>query len=74
MLRMFSTQSMPEYIAKSVVLLYGRYESVRPRFESLVDYLEQYYHPSNGGTWTSSLERLLRFLVMSFLKRLASEK
>lgn len=74
MARMFAGQSLSEHIAASVVLLYGRYPSVRPRFEAFVDYLEQYYHPSNGGTWTNTLERVLRYLVMSFLKRLASEK
>lgn len=34
----------------------------------------RYYHPSNGGRWTHSLERFLRYLVVYFQKRLQNEQ
>lgn len=34
----------------------------------------RFYHPSNGGSWTRSLEQLLRFLFAYFLGRLAKEQ
>ncbi|CAA6670753.1 unnamed protein product [Spirodela intermedia] len=43
-------------------------------FEKLTNILEQYYHPSNGGRWTYSLERFLRHLTISFQKRLHREQ
>ncbi|KAL9270858.1 Proteasome activator subunit 4-like protein, partial [Drosera capensis] len=33
-----------------------------------------YYHPSNGGRWTYSLERFLLYLVVMFQKRLLREQ
>ncbi|KAA8527119.1 hypothetical protein F0562_008652 [Nyssa sinensis] len=52
-------------IAKSIALQH---------FEKLVNLLEQYYHPSNGGRWTYSLERFLFYLVIMFQKRLQHEQ
>lgn len=34
----------------------------------------RYYHPSNGGRWTYSLERFLFHLVIQFQKRLQNEQ
>jgi proteasome activator subunit 4 len=34
----------------------------------------RYYHPSNGGRWTYSLERFLLHLVIAFQKRLQREQ
>ena len=34
----------------------------------------KFYHPSNAGSWTRSLEQLLRFLFAYFLGRLAKEQ
>ena len=34
----------------------------------------RYYHPSNGGSWTSSLEQFLQHLVRYFLKRLTQQR
>jgi proteasome activator subunit 4 len=36
--------------------------------------ISRYYHPSNGGSWTQSLERFLHHMVNNFLKRLAKEQ
>lgn len=61
-------------IAKSIVYLLRPCSSAQEHFEKLANLLEQYYHPSNGGRWTSSLERFLRQLVISFQKRLQYEQ
>ncbi|KAL6203633.1 hypothetical protein ACLB2K_027333 [Fragaria x ananassa] len=61
-------------IAKSIVYLLKPGSSVLEHFEKLVNLLEQYYHPSNGGRWTYSLERFLLHLVISFQKRLQNEQ
>ncbi|KAI0501736.1 hypothetical protein KFK09_016681 [Dendrobium nobile] len=61
-------------IAKSIVFLLKPGSLAHEHFERLVCLLEQYYHPSNGGRWTYSLERLLRYLVISFQKRLRHEQ
>ncbi|KAF3453245.1 hypothetical protein FNV43_RR03685 [Rhamnella rubrinervis] len=61
-------------IAKSIVYLLKPGSLVQERFEKLVNLLEQYYHPSNGGRWTYSLERFLLYLVISFQKRLQHEQ
>lgn len=61
-------------IAKSVVYLLKPGSSAQEHFEKLVNLLEQYYHPSNGGRWTYSLERFLFYLVITFQKRLHREQ
>ncbi|RZC51061.1 hypothetical protein C5167_019488 [Papaver somniferum] len=61
-------------IAKSIVYLLKPGSSTQAYFEKLVNLLEQYYHPSNGGRWTYSLERFLRYLVITFQKRLQREQ
>lgn len=61
-------------IAKSIVYLLKPGSSAQVYFEKLVNLLEQYYHPSNGGRWTYSLERFLRYLVITFEKRLKQEQ
>ncbi|XP_042519744.1 proteasome activator subunit 4 isoform X2 [Macadamia integrifolia] len=61
-------------IAKSIVYLLKPGSSAQEYFEKLVNLLEQYYHPSNGGHWTYSLERFLRYLVITFQKRLTHEQ
>ncbi|KAL2644724.1 hypothetical protein R1flu_012311 [Riccia fluitans] len=68
-----SMPSSPDIVAKSTVYMIFPGGSTLSHLECLVDYLEQYYHPSNGGSWTSSLESFLRSLVYYFMKRLASE-
>eukprot|EP00873_Tetraselmis_striata_P035714 jgi/Tetstr1/455978/TSEL_042757.t2 len=45
-------------------------DGVTARLDRLVDLLEQYFHPSNGGRWTSSLSRFLRHLMDYFTRRL----
>ncbi|XVF70972.1 hypothetical protein PTKIN_Ptkin11bG0205100 [Pterospermum kingtungense] len=61
-------------IAKSVVYLLKPGSVAQEHFEKLVNLLEQYYHPSNGGRWTYSLERFLLYLVITFQKRLQHEQ
>ncbi|XP_022716623.1 proteasome activator subunit 4 isoform X5 [Durio zibethinus] len=61
-------------IAKSVVYLLKPGSVAQEHFEKLVNLLEQYYHPSNGGRWTYSLERFLFYLVITFQKRLQHEQ
>ncbi|KAG0467335.1 hypothetical protein HPP92_018915 [Vanilla planifolia] len=61
-------------IAKSIVYLLKPGSSSQEHFERLAFLLEQYYHPSNGGRWTYSLERFLRYLIISFQKRLQHEQ
>ncbi|KAM3302669.1 proteasome activator subunit 4 [Capsicum chacoense] len=61
-------------IAKSIVYLLKPGGSAHEHFEKLVNLLEQYYHPSNGGRWTYSLERFLFHLVNIFQKRLQNEQ
>ncbi|XP_020110072.1 proteasome activator subunit 4 [Ananas comosus] len=61
-------------IAKSIVYLLKPRSAAQEYFERLADLLEQYYHPSNGGRWTHSLERFLRYLVVYFQKRLQNEQ
>ncbi|KAJ8640128.1 hypothetical protein MRB53_016822 [Persea americana] len=61
-------------IAKSIVYLLKPGSSAQVYFENMANLLEQYYHPSNGGRWTYSLERFLRYLVINFQKRLRHEQ
>ncbi|KAJ9173841.1 hypothetical protein P3X46_016937 [Hevea brasiliensis] len=68
------TTTPAKAIAKSIVYLLKPGSSAQEHFEKLVDLLEQYYHPSNGGRWTYSLERFLLYLVITFQKRLQHEQ
>ncbi|KAL4185907.1 hypothetical protein AMTRI_Chr10g8130 [Amborella trichopoda] len=61
-------------IAKSIVYLLKPGGQAQEYFEKLADLLEPYYHPSNGGRWTSTLERFLWYLVAIFQKRLLHEQ
>ncbi|KAL6547028.1 hypothetical protein OROMI_022749 [Orobanche minor] len=61
-------------IAKSIVYLLKPGSSAQRHFEKLANLLEQYYHPSNGGRWTYSLEQFLFELVNIFQKRLQHEQ
>ncbi|KAL0362983.1 UNVERIFIED_CONTAM: Proteasome activator subunit [Sesamum calycinum] len=61
-------------IAKSIVYLLRPGSSAQKHFEKLASLLEQYYHPSNGGRWTYSLEQFLFHLVNTFQKRLQHEQ
>ncbi|XP_011095624.1 proteasome activator subunit 4 isoform X1 [Sesamum indicum] len=61
-------------IAKSIVYLLRPGGSAQKHFEKLASLLEQYYHPSNGGRWTYSLEQFLFHLVNTFQKRLQHEQ
>ncbi|XP_015881496.3 proteasome activator subunit 4 isoform X1 [Ziziphus jujuba] len=73
---LFSNKTMTpaKAIAKSIVYLLKPGSKSQEQFEKLVNLLEQYYHPSNGGRWTYSLERFLLHLVISFQKRLQNEQ
>ncbi|KAK9865395.1 hypothetical protein WJX84_009143, partial [Apatococcus fuscideae] len=42
--------------------------------ERLIDLLEQYYHPSNGGSWTKSLASFLENFLFHLGKRIVSER
>lgn len=61
-------------IAKSIVYLLRPGCSAQIYFERLANLLEQFYHPSNGGRWSTSLERFLRHLVICFQYRLRREQ
>ncbi|XP_073061616.1 proteasome activator subunit 4-like isoform X3 [Primulina eburnea] len=61
-------------VAKSIVYLLKPGSLAQKHFDDLVNLLEQYYHPSNGGRWTYSLERFLFHLVNLFQKRLHQEQ
>ncbi|KAF5728502.1 proteasome activator subunit 4 isoform X2 [Tripterygium wilfordii] len=73
---LFSNRTMAptKAIAKSIVYLLKPGSLALEHFEKLVNLLEQYYHPSNGGRWTYSLERFLLHLVITFQKRLQHEQ
>ncbi|EFJ17083.1 hypothetical protein SELMODRAFT_179234 [Selaginella moellendorffii] len=58
--------SLSKTAAKSIV-------RTSSSFRKLVDYLEPYYHPSNGGHWSDSLEHFMTFLVRCFSKRMERE-
>ncbi|KAL0911090.1 hypothetical protein M5K25_019202 [Dendrobium thyrsiflorum] len=68
------TGTLAKAIAKSIVFLLKHVSMAREHFERLVYFMEQYYHPSNGGRWTYSFERWLRYLVISSQKRLRQEQ
>ncbi|KAK7387207.1 hypothetical protein VNO78_27798 [Psophocarpus tetragonolobus] len=68
------TSTPAKAISKSIVYLLKPGSSSQQHFEKLVNILEQYYHPSNGGRWTYSLERFLFHLVFQFQKRLQNEQ
>ncbi|GAU13463.1 hypothetical protein TSUD_127600 [Trifolium subterraneum] len=68
------TSTPAKAIAKSIVYMLKPGSSAKQHFEKLVNILEQYYHPSNGGRWTYSLERFLYHLVIQFQKRLQNEQ
>ncbi|VAI85409.1 unnamed protein product [Triticum turgidum subsp. durum] len=68
------TRSPSKAIAKSVVYLLKPKSLALEQFEKLINFLEQFYHPSNGGRWTYSLERFLRYLVFYFERRLQDEQ
>ncbi|KAI4388556.1 hypothetical protein MLD38_000875 [Melastoma candidum] len=61
-------------IAKAIVYLLKPGGSTQGHYEKLINLLEQYYHPSNGGRWTYSLQRFLFYLVITFQKRLRHEQ
>ncbi|KAL2630922.1 hypothetical protein R1flu_015608 [Riccia fluitans] len=69
-----SLSPVSKYYAKAIVYMLKPNSSAGNHLSSLIDLLEQYYHPSNGGPWTSSLERFLYYLVYYFQKRLAFEQ
>ncbi|GAV74776.1 DUF3437 domain-containing protein [Cephalotus follicularis] len=73
---LFSNKSITpaKAMAKSIVYLLRPHSATQEHFEKLVDLIEQYYHPSNGGRWTYSLERFLLHLVITFQKRLHREQ
>ncbi|KAK4752662.1 hypothetical protein SAY87_021460 [Trapa incisa] len=60
-------------IAKTIVYLLKPGSTAQLHLEKLINLLEQYYHPSNGGRWTYTLERFLFHLVATFQKRLQLE-
>ncbi|KAK7305308.1 hypothetical protein VNO77_43212 [Canavalia gladiata] len=68
------TSTPAKAIAKSIVYLLKPGSSSKQHFEKLINILEQYYHPSNGGRWTYALERFLFHLVIQFQKRLQNEQ
>ncbi|KMT12661.1 hypothetical protein BVRB_4g091190 [Beta vulgaris subsp. vulgaris] len=68
------TSTPSKAIAKSIVYLLRPGSSAQEHFDKLINILEQYYHPSNGGRWTYSLERFLLYLVIMFQKRLQHEQ
>jgi proteasome activator subunit 4 len=69
-----SSLTFSKVYGKSIVYLLTPGGSAQGHLETLVDLLEQFYHPSNGGSWTGSLERLLRCLFCYFLQRLDNEQ
>ncbi|KAJ0715844.1 putative armadillo-like helical, proteasome activator complex subunit 4 domain-containing protein [Helianthus annuus] len=71
---LFPSQTPAKAVAKSIVYLLKPGSLAQQHFDKLVNLLEQYYHPSNGGRWTYSLERFLFHLVYTFRKRLQREK
>jgi proteasome activator subunit 4 len=68
------TTTPSKSIAQSIVYFLKPGSSAHEQLEKLVNLLEQYYHPSNGGRWTYSLERFLLHLVIAFQKRLQREQ
>ncbi|KAL9382859.1 hypothetical protein Peur_023182 [Populus x canadensis] len=68
------TSTPAKAIAKSIVYLLKPGGAAQELFGKLGNLLEQYYHPSNGGRWTYSLERFLLHLVIMFQKRLQHEQ
>lgn len=68
------TATPSKAIAKSIVYLLRPGSSAQAHFDKLINLLEQYYHPSNGGRWTYSLDRFLLHLAIMFRKRLQCEQ
>ncbi|KAG9159869.1 hypothetical protein Leryth_007864 [Lithospermum erythrorhizon] len=68
------TSTPSKAIAKAIVYLLKPGGSAQQNLARLVNLLEQYYHPSNGGRWTYGLERFLFHLVSLFQKRLQMEQ
>lgn len=68
------TSTPTKAIAKSIVYLLRPGCSAQDYFDKLINLLEQYYHPSNGGRWTYSLDRFLLYVVLMFRKRLQCEQ
>ncbi|XP_030548961.2 LOW QUALITY PROTEIN: proteasome activator subunit 4 [Rhodamnia argentea] len=68
------TTTPAKAIAKAIVYSLKPGSSAQEHLEKLINILEQYYHPSNGGRWTYSLERFLFYMVVTFQKRLHCEQ
>ncbi|KAJ3677567.1 hypothetical protein LUZ60_003291 [Juncus effusus] len=58
-------------IAKSIVYLLKHSTETQQYFQTFVDKLEQFFHPSNGGHWTYSLDFFFWRLVILFEKHLS---
>ncbi|KAG2678329.1 hypothetical protein I3760_12G138800 [Carya illinoinensis] len=69
-----NTVSLVKAIAKSIVYLLKPRSAALAHLEKIINLLEQYYHPSNGGSWTYSLACFLIHLVIQFQKRLKYEQ
>ena len=77
-------QSRSASTAKALIYSIGR-ENISPSaqrqeedpgllcLESIVAIFEQYYHPSNGGKWSSGLAMFLRELAIHLCNRLVAE-
>lgn len=78
-------QSRSASTAKAIIYSIGR-ENISPSaenvtdddpglscLESIVAIFEQYYHPSNGGKWSSGLAMFLRELAIHLCNRLVAE-
>eukprot|EP00899_Mesostigma_viride_P022655 jgi/Mesvir1/3574/Mv12037-RA.1 len=68
-----SAGMLARHAAKCVVYLLRPGGATQGHLDTLVEFLEQFYHPSNGGAWTNALEQLLKHLAGYFVKRLAWE-
>mmetsp|Transcript_1445 Transcript_1445/g.4175 ORF Transcript_1445/g.4175 Transcript_1445/m.4175 type:complete len:1599 (-) Transcript_1445:123-4919(-) len=55
--------------AKAIAYLHLRCseDAVAPKIEQLVNLLEQFFHPSNGGQWTAALRSFLSYLMEYFM-------
>ncbi|KAK6934676.1 Proteasome activator Blm10, mid region [Dillenia turbinata] len=74
---LFRSGTPTKDIAKSVIRLIFLLKpggGALKHSEKLVNLVEQYYHPSNGGRGTYSLEPFLLFLVVTFQKHLQHEQ
>ena len=74
----FSTKdvSKEHSIAKCIIYMLRNdrtNKTILPHVTKMINLLEQFCHPSNGGEWTASLASLLKYLVKHLIKVISTQ-